>query len=280
MHSVAPPPKDPLTEPGPWNAVAAGYDEVFFGQLPELTDAAIELLAPEKEDTVLDVATGPGTLAVRLAPRVHRVVAIDFAEAMIERLRLHMRQLHLHNLEVRVMDGQELLFGSGTFDSAISMFGLFLFDNRKRALEELFRVVVPGGRVLTASWATPDQNTLLGAGMQAIRAALPDLPRPQGPLPTQEPAKCAAELDAAGFERARTQVFKTSVKFASVEDYWRGFERAGAPVALLKKKLGEAGFADAASRIQGELRARLGDGSFSLDCAAIFTCGEVPRSAA
>jgi len=280
MHSVAAPPKDPLTEPGPWNAVAAGYDEVFFGQLPELTEAAIELLAPDKEDTVLDVATGPGTLAVRLAPRVHRVVAIDFAEAMIERLRLHMMHEHLHNLEARVMNGEELLFGSGTFDSAISMFGLFLFDDRKRALEELFRVVVPGGRVLISSWATPDQNTLLGAGMEAVRAALPDLPRPQGPLPTQDPVKCAAELDAAGFERARTQLFKASVKFASVEEYWSGFERAGAPLALLKNKLGEAAFAEAATRIQAELRARLGDGSFSLDCAAIFTCGEVPRSAA
>jgi SAM-dependent methyltransferase len=280
MHSVAPPPKDPLTEPGPWNAVAVGYDEEFFGQLPELTEAAIELLSPDKEDTVLDVATGPGTLAVRLAPRVHRVVAIDFAEAMLERLRLHVMQQHLHNLEVRVMNGQELLFSNASFDCAISMFGLFLFDDRKRALEELYRVVVPGGTILTSSWATPDQNTLLGVGMEAIRAALPDLPRPQGPLPTQDAGKCAAELEAAGFERARTQLFKASVKFASVAEYWRRFERAGAPLGLLKKRLGEAAFADAALRIQEELRARCGDGSFSLDCAAIFTCGEVPRSAA
>lgn len=280
MHSVAPPPKDPLTEPGPWNAVAADYDEVFFGQLPELTEAAIELLSPAKEDTVLDVAAGPGTLAVRLAPRVHRVVAIDFAEAMIERLRLHVMQNHLHNLEVRVMNGEELLFGTGSFDSAISMFGVFLFDDRRRALEELFRVVVPGGRVLISSWASPDQNTLLSVGMEAVRAALPDLPGPPGPLSTQDPEKCAAELDAAGFERARTQLFKTSVKFASVEQYWCDFERASAPLVLLKQTLGEPAFAEASAQIQTELRARLGDGSFSLDCAAILTCGEVPRSAA
>jgi len=280
MHSVGPPPKDPLTEPGPWNAVAAGYDEVVFGQLPELTEAAIELLSADKEDTVLDVATGPGTLAVRLAPRVHRVVAIDFAESMIERLRLHIMQNHLHNLEVRVMDGQELLFSNASFDCAASLFGLFLFDDRKRALEELFRVVVPGGRVLISSWATPDQNTMLGVGMEAVRAALPNLPRPQGPLPTQDPEKCTAELDAVGFERARTQLFKTSVKYASVDEYWRGFERAAAPLTLLKHKLGEAGYSEACARVLAELRTRFGDGSFSLDCAALFTCGEVPRSAA
>src|SRR6185436_8845265 len=103
MHSVAPPPKDPLTEPGPWNAVAAAYDEVYFGRLPELTDAAVELLLPQREDRVLDIATGPGTLAVRLAPRVKRVVAVDFAEVMISRLRGHIMQKHLHNVEARVM---------------------------------------------------------------------------------------------------------------------------------------------------------------------------------
>jgi len=280
MHSVAPPPKDPLTEPGPWNAVAVGYDEESLAQLPELTEAAIELLSPDKEDTVLDVATGPGSLAVRLAPRVHRVVAIDFAESMLERLRLHVMQKHLHNLEVRVMDGQELLFSNASFDCAISMFGLFLFDDRKRGLEELYRVVVPGGTVLSSSWATPDQNTMLGVGMEAVRAALPDLPGPQGPFPTQDAGKCAAELEAAGFERARTQLFRASVKFDSVEDYWRRFERSAAPLALLKERLGEVAFAEAAVRIQEELRARCGDGAFSLDCAAIFTSGEVPRSAA
>jgi SAM-dependent methyltransferase len=280
MHSVAPPAKDPLTEPGPWNAVAAGYDEELFDQATELTEAAIELLSPDREDTVLDVATGPGTLAVRLAPRVHRVVAIDFAEAMIERLRVHMMKNHLHNLEVRLMDGQELLFSTGSFDSAVSMFGLFLFDDRRRGLDELFRVVVPGGRVLISSWATPDKNTVLGVGMEAMRAALPDLQGPQGPWPTQDPVKCAAELDAAGFEQARTQLFKTSVKYGSVEAYWRSFERAAAPLVLLKQKLGEHAFAEAAVRIQAELRARCGDGPFSLDLAAIFTVGEVPRSAA
>ena len=38
-------PRDPLTLPGPWNAVAEGYDEELFGQLPELTERAIVALA-------------------------------------------------------------------------------------------------------------------------------------------------------------------------------------------------------------------------------------------
>ena len=280
MHSVAPPPKDPLTEPGPWNAIAAGYDEVIFGQLPALTDAAIELLAPEPEDRMLDIATGPGTLAVRLAPRVRRVVAVDFAEVMIERLRGHVMRSHLANLEARVMNGQELEFEDGSFDAAASLFGVFLFDDRARGLAEMSRVVVPGGRALVSTWATPDQNTMLGAGMDAIRAALPDLPRPKGPLPTQQPEVCVAELEAAGFEGVSAQLFKQAVPYASVDQYWQGFERAAAPLVVLKRRLGEHGYAEAATRIQAELRGRFGDGAFSLNCCAILTFGVRPLSAA
>ena len=280
MHPVAPPPKDPLTEPGPWNAVAPAYDEVYFDRLPELTDAAVELLAPEREDRVLDIATGPGTLSVRLAPRVKRVVAIDFAEAMIARLRAHIMQKHLPNLEARVMNGQELDFSDGSFDAAVSLFGVFLFDDRARGLAEMLRVVVPGGKALISSWAVPEQNTLLGAGMSALRAALPDLPRPSGPLPTQDPDVCVAEFEATGFERVTTRLFKQSVSFASVADYWRDFERSAAPLVVLEKKLGPDAYADAMKRALAVLIDSHGRGSFSLDCVAIFTLGERPLSAA
>lgn len=280
MHSVAPPPKDPLTEPGPWNAVAAGYDSVVFGQLPSLTDAAIELLAPEHEDTILDIAAGPGTLSVRLAPRVRRVIAIDFAEVMIERLRGHIMRSRLPNLEARLMNGQELDFEDASFDAAVSLFGVFLFDDRKRGLIEMSRVVAPCGRAVVGSWAPPTENTLIGTGMDALRAALPDLPRPSGPLPTQQPDVCRAELEAAGFEGVETQIFKQALHYESVDQYWSDFQRSAAPLVVLKQKLGDDAYATAMTRALGELRSRLGDGAFSLDCCAILTYGEKPLSAA
>lgn len=279
MHSVAPPPKDPLTEPGPWNAVAAGYDEVFFGQLPELNDAAIELLRPERGDRVLDVASGPGTLAVRLAPRVGRVVAVDFAEVMIEHLRGHIMRSRLANLEAKLMNGEQLEFEDGSFDSAISMFGVCLFDRRKRGLEEMLRVVVPGGRVVLGSWAAPAQNSLHGVGMAALRAALPELPAPE-PLPMQEPAICVNELEAVGFEQVTAQLFQRPVRFASVTDYWQGFERSAPSLVLLKKQLGEAAYAQAMADVKTALVASCGENAFELECGAILTFGESPLSAA
>jgi SAM-dependent methyltransferase len=272
MSGPAASPPDPLTVPGPWNRVAAGYDQEFFGQLPGFVTEAISTLSLTPGASVLDVATGPGTAAVRLAKHAGRVVAIDFAEAMIERLRGHLTHEGLTNVEPRVMDGQALELPDASFDAALSMFGIFLFADRPRALAELHRVVRPGGRVLSTSWATFEHNTLLGVGVEAMRAALPDLPRPAGPLPTQNPDVCASELTAAGFREVSARIVRAPVRYASSAAYWSAFERASAQIGLLKNKLGDA-FPAAAERIQAELRARLGDAPFELQAAAIFASG-------
>jgi SAM-dependent methyltransferase len=265
-------PRDPLTLPGPWNAVAQGYDEEFFDQLPELTDRAIATLGASPDATVLDVATGPGTLAVKLAPKVARVIAVDFAEAMIERLKAHVVALGITNVEPHVMDGHALELPDGSVDAAASMFGIFLFDDRARALSELRRVVRPGGRVLVTSWLPPDRNTMIGAGMQALRDAIPELPKPAGPLPTQQPGVCAKELEAAGFSGVRAEIVEFPVLHESADSYFRSLEKAGAPLSLLKKKLGEVGFDAARGRALASLRARFTE-ELDLRCAAIFTSG-------
>ncbi len=280
MLSTVPPPKDPLTEPGPWNAVAVGYDAAFFGRFPDLVATAIDLLAPEAESTALDIATGPGTLAIQLAPRVRRVVAVDFSTAMIDRLHAHVLRGHITNLEAHVMDGQQLTFDDASFDLVASMFGVFLFADRALGLAEMFRVVVPGGRALVTSWAPLEQNSLLGAGWSALRAARPELLRPKGPLPTQIPEVCSAELEAVGFEHVGSRVVVSATRFGSVEEYWQGFEQSSAPFALLREELAEDELASVRERALAELRERCGPGAFSLDCAAIFTSGERGLSAA
>jgi ubiquinone/menaquinone biosynthesis C-methylase UbiE len=68
--SNAAPPIDPLTLPEPWNAVATGYDETVFSLGVDLHEDAIRILQPSPSTVLLDVATGPGTFAIRVAPRV------------------------------------------------------------------------------------------------------------------------------------------------------------------------------------------------------------------
>lgn len=260
-------------EAGAWNTVAEGYDELWFEALPELTERAIQVVSPDPSMTVLDVGAGPGTFAVRVAPRVARVVAIDFADQMIARLRARLDRDAVANVETHVMDGQELSFGDASFDAVVSMFGWFMFPDRARGLAEFRRVVREGGRVLVTSWAPPDRNLALGAGMAALREALPDLPRPAGPLPTQIPDVCAEEMRAAGFADIGATIARSSIRYASVEAYWDVMVRAGAPMAMLRAKLGEDAWQAASDRALAALRSRHGDGEVRLDAEVIFTTG-------
>lgn len=258
-----------MTLPGPWNEVAGGYDEEMFPRTPELVDRALQLLAPRPDEVALDLATGPGSLAVRLAPLVARVTAVDFAESMIARLRAHIEERGLGNVEARVMDGQALELADGSFDLVVSMFGWFLFADRARGLAEIRRVLRPGGRVLVTSWMPPDRNRLLGAALNAIRTVLPDLPRPAGPLPTQIPEVVAGELRAAGLQEVATEVVEVSSPMRSIDEFWRVHERAGAPVVLLRKKLGD-GWPRVSEAVLAHLRAEFGTGPVAMPAAAIY----------
>jgi SAM-dependent methyltransferase len=264
---------DPMTQPGAWNAVAAGYDELWFDAVPGLTERAIAVLSPEPSMRVLDVAAGPGTVAVKLAPRVSRVVAIDFAEKMIAQLRARLDGAAIANVETHVMDGQALSFEDASFDAVVSMFGWFMFPDRARGLAEFRRVVREGGRVLVTSWAPPDRNLVIGAAMVALREALPDLPRPSGPLPTQLPESCAEEMRGAGFAAVSATSVRESIRYPSASVYWDVMERQGAPMVMLRTKLGEQAWQAAGERARAALRSRYGDGEVTLDVEAIFTTG-------
>ena len=109
------------------------------------------------------------------------------------------------------------------------------------------------------------------------RCEIVDADAPHRP---EAPRRKIRQLIAEPGQPERSAGFGQAFRVVFVNRNASGFERAAAPLVLLKQKLGEAAFADAATRVQAELRARFGDGAFSLDCAAIFTCGEVPRSAA
>lgn len=262
---------DPITQPDVWNTIALPYDAHLFGTLTPLTDAVVARLGSAKR--VLEVAAGSGNLTLPLARSAERVVAIDFAERMIARLDVRLREAGVGNVETRVMDGHALAFEDASFDAAVSMYGVFLFADRARALAEMLRVVRPDGVVMSTSWSTFDKNEVLGVGLGAMRTALPDLPRPSGPLPTQQPDVCAAELRAAGAHDVTATTLDAKHRFASVDAYWEMFTSASAPFVVLRKKLGDAAFDAALARARAVLLERFGDGPFELGAQAILTTG-------
>src|SRR5690348_5724132 len=88
-------------------------------------------------------------------------------------VRLANEALDLDNVAARVMDGHALELEDNAFDVSGSQFGVMLFPNPPRALEEMVRVTKPGGQVLLIVYGPPAQVEFLGFFLGAAQAVLP-----------------------------------------------------------------------------------------------------------
>jgi ubiquinone/menaquinone biosynthesis C-methylase UbiE len=135
------------------DSAARIYDQFFlpalFEEWPEKILAAAGVEAGEK---VLDVACGTGVLALAAADKVGpdgAVVGLDVNEGM-----LAVAREKSSGIEWQHGRAEDLPFPDDSFDRVVSQFGLMFFDDRHAAIQEMSRVLRPGGRLVVAVWDT------------------------------------------------------------------------------------------------------------------------------
>ena len=231
----------PMSTNEPWELVAEGYAQEAALVMEHFSRRAAELLAPAPDARVLDVAAGPGTLALQLAPSVREVVALDFSERMVSELLRSATLANLGNLRAIVGDGQALPFADDEFDAGFSLFGLMFFPDRGRGFTELCRVLKPGAGAVVSSWASFEESSLMRALFGALAAVDKTFtsPRKDG-ASLENPEVLAAEMTAGGFERVRVEPVTNRIRPGSAEQLWQRMARSSAPLVLLRRRLGEA----------------------------------------
>jgi SAM-dependent methyltransferase len=264
----------PLATPEPWDLVADGYVqnvadfEAFAREALRLVPAAGQ---------ILDVAAGPGSLTLLAAHTATRVHAVDFAPAMLHALRARAAAAGITNVHTQLADAQSLPFPAGSFDVAYSMFGVIFFPDRSRGLAELARVLRPGGRVLVSSWPPAERIPVFAALLGALGAELPGSAFGKAPTALGTAAEVTAELGAAGFEDVEVHEHEVVPGTSAPAEIWRIFSRGAAPVALLRKKLGEHAFADLSARVVARLEQSLGPGPREVRLTALLGAATRPR---
>jgi len=160
---------------------------------------------PHSTDRVLDVATGPGFLALIFAEKTEEVVGIDLTPAMLERAETNRLKRKLNNLRFQEGDAESLPFPDCSFDIVTCGSAFHHFPDTHHVLNEMSRVAKKNGKIaildiITSEnpekaelhnqlerWRDPShtRNLSLGefellferAGLQNIRTARYDTPR-------------------------------------------------------------------------------------------------------
>ncbi len=118
----------------------AYYDERVIEKMAEVSGA-------NEDATVMDVGTGTGFVAAGLAPRVKRVIGIDNSPAMLEVARGNLDILGIANVELVQGEVTYLPLADGSMEAAFANMVLHNAENPASMLQEMVRVVKPGGTV-------------------------------------------------------------------------------------------------------------------------------------
>ena len=124
--------------------------------LPSLQRKALAELAPRPEDRFLDVACGAGALVHELASFVERAVGADLSEGMLELARRRLGEADESapaNVEFVQAPSDALPFKDASFTAIICTTALHHFPDPQRSIDEMARVLAPGGRLVIGDFA-------------------------------------------------------------------------------------------------------------------------------
>ncbi len=130
------------------------YATVAADLIPELGPTLVTATGIGERDLVLDIAAGPGNVAIPAARTGARVIASDLTPELLEEGERRAAAEGVV-LEWQVADAERLPYDDGQFDVAVSSVGIMYAPHHQPAADELVRVVAPGGRIGLVSW-TPE----------------------------------------------------------------------------------------------------------------------------
>jgi ubiquinone/menaquinone biosynthesis C-methylase UbiE len=147
-----------------WQGSAPFWEKhrnIIRGMFAPITQALIEDAAISTQDSVLDVATGPGEPALSLAALAGpngKVFGVDAIHGMVTAARTEAQRLGLKNTKFDVAFADDLPFAADTFDAVISRFGVMFFPSPVDGVREMLRVLKPGRKLALAVWHFAEKN--------------------------------------------------------------------------------------------------------------------------
>ncbi|WP_298900371.1 bifunctional demethylmenaquinone methyltransferase/2-methoxy-6-polyprenyl-1,4-benzoquinol methylase UbiE [uncultured Psychroserpens sp.] len=133
---------------------------ISFGIDIKWRNKVVDIIAQNKPERILDIATGTGDLAISLAKtKAKEIVGLDISDGMLEVGRKKIKSKNLDDLISMVIgDSENLPFEDSSFDAITVAFGVRNFENLEKGLSEIFRVLKPNGTFVILETSVPTKT--------------------------------------------------------------------------------------------------------------------------
>jgi SAM-dependent methyltransferase len=215
------------------------YSDFIDENAKHISERLVELAGVTAGSRVVDVAAGygePSLTAARVAGPEGKVVATDISAGMLAYGRERAAAEGLDNIEFVQSDAISLDFPAGSFDAAVSRWGIIFEPDGEGAAARVRSFLAPGCRMAISSWGPPDRAPFLGVPVGTAMQRLeipPPPPGTPGPLSRPTPEAIGGLLEGGGFSNVEVEEAEVSFAFDSAEEFTTFVREIAPPITAM-----------------------------------------------
>ena len=147
-----------------FDTISKNYDGlnrvISFGIDIKWRKKVVEILKKEQPESILDIATGTGDLAIALVSTgAKKIIGLDISPGMLSVGKEKVTDKNLDNtIEMVVGDSENLVFADNSFDAVTVSFGVRNFETLTTGMAEILRVLKPNGSLVILETSVPTKT--------------------------------------------------------------------------------------------------------------------------
>ncbi|MFM9987329.1 bifunctional demethylmenaquinone methyltransferase/2-methoxy-6-polyprenyl-1,4-benzoquinol methylase UbiE [Flavobacterium sp.] len=146
-----------------FDTISSKYDNlnrvISFGVDVKWRKKILKMIAAKNPNSILDIATGTGDLAILLSNTdAKKIIGLDISAGMLEVGKQKIADRNLSNkIEMILGDSEKMPFDDNAFDAVTVAFGIRNFENLEKGLTEILRVLKPNGIFVILETSVPEK---------------------------------------------------------------------------------------------------------------------------